>query len=165
MTDTQRAEATDSPVPALDGSRSLAESLGLSADDMDVIYNLAYSLYNQNRLDEAERVFGLLCMTDHLSERNWLGLGAARQLKKDFGGAVLAYSMAADSGAQNPTAPLHAAECYLLLGMHDQALGALKTALEWMDNGDDPDRILDRIDALTATLDQSGVFGQDQAVQ
>jgi type III secretion system low calcium response chaperone LcrH/SycD len=88
--------------------------------DLEVIYNLAYTLYNQGHYLEAEKAFELLCLLEPSSERFLMGLGAARQLQKNYQGAVLAYNLAAATGKDDPMVAIRAAECYLALGwMHD----------------------------------------------
>lgn len=96
--------------------------------ELEVIYNLAYTLYNQGHYPEAEKAFELLCLLEPSSERFLMGLGAARQLQKNYQGAVLAYNLAAATGNDDPMVAIRAAECYLALGWRQDAHIALKDA-------------------------------------
>lgn len=133
------------------------DSLGLQAADHEVIYNLAYSLYQQTRFAEAERAFGLLCLSAPNSERFWLGLAASRQLQKNYHTALLAYRMANAINAENPTTALHSAECYLAAGLIEQTQQSLDEASRCSDRSDSPATLRDRIDVLRQALQQTQI--------
>jgi type III secretion system low calcium response chaperone LcrH/SycD len=146
-------ERATAPVSVLlEGGRYM-DVAGLTEGDMETLYHLAYSQYRQGQYDDAEKTFRVLCFHDHLSERFWLGLGAARQMLKDYEGAILAYSMIPESGGFNPLAPLHAAECYLALGLYEEALAGLEGALEWAGNSAEPEAIVKHIEVVFEALE------------
>ena len=136
------------PISVLLEGGTYKEVAGLSDDDLEAIYGLAYGQYENGQYADAERTFAVLCFHDHKSERFWLGLGAARQQLKAFAGAVMAYSQAAEAGSVNPFVPLHAAECYFALGLYAEALHGLDVALDWAGSDPEPGPIIDRVQAL-----------------
>ena len=54
-----------------------------------------------------------------------MGVGAVRQVKKDFSGAVQAYGYASFLDLSNPKPQLHAAECLLAMGDKGNAASAI----------------------------------------
>lgn len=152
----QQSGQGDAPRTAavLAAGGALSDVLGLGPSDLEAIYGLAFNFYEQGKYEEAERAFEVLCFSDHRQPRHWMGLGAARQLRKDYQGAVLAYSMVAESGGTDPMAPLHAAECYLALGMPEEAISGLEAALAWAENAKDPAMVIARVEVMIEALDK-----------
>lgn len=141
-------------VEAVLGGRRIAEAMGLHEGTLDTLYAIGHQQYDRGEHDDAEKTFAVLCLADHRSTRAWLGLGAARQKRGDLGGAITAYSMLAEMGGRDPMAPLHAAECYVAMGMWVEALAGLEAALAWADQADEPDRVLRHVEVLVAAIDQ-----------
>ena len=136
----------------IDGG-TFAGAVGIGEDSLEALYSIAYNQYQQASYDEALTTFRLLCLSDHRQGRHWLGLGATQQKLADYGGAVLAYSMATEAaGSTNPEAPLRAAECYLALGLVDEALSGLAQASAWAGNAKDPERIEQQIERLAGAV-------------
>lgn len=130
------------------------DAVGLTDGEMEVIYTLAYNQYSQQQFAEAEKTFRVLLIHDHLNQKFWMGLGATRQKLQDFEGALVAYSMIAELGGKDPRVPLHAAECFMALGMYDEAMSGLEAAAGWLGNADDRDAVLDHIEILFNALEQ-----------
>lgn len=110
---------------------TMADIRGLSDEDMDVIYSMAYSLYNHGKYKESEDVFKFLCFMDHMERKYLMGLAACRQMRKNYEGAVQAYSLAAVYDVEDPKAHLHAGDCFLALGRYAEAESALSAAVHW----------------------------------
>ena len=110
---------------------------GLDHQDFEAIYSVGYSLYNQGKYADAENMFTFLCFYDHLEKKNWMGLGSSRQMRKDFDGAIKAYSYLALLDVANPYPPLHAGDCYLALGKLEEAESGFFAAVHWA--GDKPE--------------------------
>src|SRR3954451_19513616 len=86
--------------------RTLADIHGLTPEDLEAIYSVAFNLYNNQRYDEAVKVFKFLCLHDHFQEKYWMGLGATHQMMKDFKLASSAYGYAYLLDSDNPKPPL-----------------------------------------------------------
>ena len=136
----------------LDAGGAIKDVVGLTDGDLEAVYGLAYQLYEQGQHEYAEKAFGVLCFSDHRSPRYWMGLGATRQVRKNYEGAVLAYSMVAECGSTDPLAPLHAAECYLALGLYDEAISGLRAAVAWAEGGADGAAVVDRAEVVAEAL-------------
>jgi type III secretion system low calcium response chaperone LcrH/SycD len=146
--------AAQEPAASILAGGTFAAVAGLDADDLEAIYHLGYNQYEQEQYAEAERAFQVLCFHDHLSPRFWLSLGAARQQLKDYAGAIMAYSMIPETGSANPLAPLRAAECYIALGLFEEAVSGLEAALDWADNGGDRQGVIRHVEILFQALEQ-----------
>lgn len=104
---------------------------GLTDKDMEAIYSVGHSLYNNGKYEEAHDVFKFLSFYDHLEKRWWMGLGATRQMLKKYEDAVMAYSYTAMLDVEDPRPHLHAAECLLALKRYEDADSALSAAVHW----------------------------------
>ena len=109
----------------LNGS-TIKELKGITNQEMEAVYSLAYNYYRTGRFDEAEKLFNFLALFDHLNQKFWMGVGAVRQVKKDFSGAVKAYGYASFLDISNPKPQLHAAECFLAMGDKRNAASSLE---------------------------------------
>lgn len=105
---------------------TVKELKGITNEEMEAVYSLAYNYYRTGKFDEAEKLFNFLALFDHLNQKFWMGVGAVRQVKKDFSGAVQAYGYASFLDLSNPKPQLHAAECFLALGDKRNAASSLE---------------------------------------
>jgi type III secretion system low calcium response chaperone LcrH/SycD len=103
----------------------------ISDEEMEAIYSVAYNLYENGKYDDALQVFKFLCFFDHMEKKYWLGLGAVRQMLRQYDDAVNAYSMAAMLDIDDPAPASHAADCLLLAGKKEEAESALNFVLEF----------------------------------
>lgn len=109
------------------GASTVAQMRGITPEELEAAYALAYDYYRTGRFDDAETLFRFLTVFDHLNEKYWLGLGAVFQVKKAFDQAVKAYAyVAAILNIKNADASYHAAECYLALGDRESARSAIE---------------------------------------
>ena len=109
----------------LDGS-TVKEMKGITNAEMEAVYSIAFNYYRTGKYDEAEKLFNFLALFDHLNAKYWMGVGAVRQVKKDFAGAVQAYGYASFLDLGNPKPQYHAAECFLAVGDRRNAASALE---------------------------------------
>ncbi|MGI9502425.1 MAG: hypothetical protein ACR2RE_05145 [Geminicoccaceae bacterium] len=178
---------SDKPAPSaktaaqaiFDGQR-LGLAVGLVEKDTDVMFSLGCQYLNGGHYEKAETIFQTCCTFDHLAGRFWLALGTVRQARKDFQGAVLAYSMVAEIGSNHPIAPICASQCYMAMGFISEAIDALDVAIEWAEMQDDADQWADQIGHIQTDLehllnaaqgqeetpsDSSGLHPQNREVQ
>lgn len=121
----------------MQNGKTLKDIKGLTAENMEAIYGVAYNAYSAGNLDQAHKVFQFLCYFDHLEHKYWMGLGATRQMLKDFSSAVDAYSFAGLLNINDPRAPFQAANCHIALGNRDAAVSGLTATIEFA--GDKPE--------------------------
>lgn len=113
----------------LGGGGALAEAHGLNKKDLEVIYNMALTCYNNSKHEDARTLFKFLCMMDHASSRWWMGLGAANQMLKNYAEAVKAYGYCTLLDVENPKPQLQAGYCLMSMGNDEAAVQALEGAL------------------------------------
>ena len=89
---------------------TIKELKGISNNEMEAVYSLAFNYYRSGKFDEAEKLFDFLALFDHLNAKFWMGVGAVRQVKKNFTGAIQAYAYASFLNLHNPKPQFHAAE-------------------------------------------------------
>ena len=115
----------------LEGGLTFKHLKNISDDDMEGIYSVGYSLYNNGKYDDAEKVFQFLTYFDHYSRKYWMGLGATWQMAKKHKKATEAYAMATLLDVHDPMPYLHAADCLLAQGDVENAKSALMGAVKY----------------------------------
>ena len=125
MAQLTEAQITESAKKFTEGA-TIKELRGISNNELEAVYSLAFNYYRSGKFDEAEKLFNFLALFDHLNQKYWIGVGAVRQVKKDFSGAVQAYGYASFLDLANPKPQLHAAECFLAMGDKRNAASSLE---------------------------------------
>ncbi len=133
----------------------LKDLQGLSDKNMEAIYAVAHNLYSATKYEQANTLFQYLCMLNPYEKKYWLGLGACRQMQRDFQNAIDAYCMATALDMKDPNAPLHAGECFLALGNLDSAEKSFDTVIAWSEEGGDQyDKLRDRAKGLKSIIEK-----------
>lgn len=116
------------------GAMTVAQMRGITTEEMETVYALAYDYYRTGRYDEAETLFAFLTTFDHFNEKYWMGMGAVLQVKKKFEKAVQVYSyVAAILNLENVKASYYAAECNLAMGRRAHAESAIEHVKHYAD--------------------------------
>ena len=139
MVDTQISQQQDTLAQELEELINLSLEVGPTLKDMhgftdkemEALYATAYHLYKGGRYQDALKLFKALCFFDHMQPKYWLGLGAVRQMLKDYQGAIAAYAYAFMLDFNDPRPPMYAAECLLAMGKKAEAESALRSVLEF----------------------------------
>ena len=97
---------------------------------LEALYSVAYQFYQNAHYEDAITSFSMLASIAPFDKKHWIGLGAAKQLHKDFEGALKAYAAAAIIDIDDPIPHLHAAESYLVLRKPEEAPKAIDMAEE-----------------------------------
>ena len=120
-----QAQIEEAAKKFLNGS-TIKELKGIKNEELEAVYSLAFNYYRSGKYDEAEKLFNFLALFDHLNQKFWMGVGAVRQVKKDYAGAVQAYGYASFLDLKNPKPQIHAAECFLAMGDKRNAASSLE---------------------------------------
>lgn len=106
------------------------EKSEITKESASVLYGVAYRFYQSGKYDEAENFFRFLTLTEPLVIKNWIGLGAALQLRKKYQEAIETYASAGilDALQENPLIPYYVAQCYHSLGKSEQGIKGLDAA-------------------------------------
>ena len=126
---------------------------GISDEELNAVYSLAYSYYSTGRYDEALKLFKFLVLFDHMSQKYWIGLGSAHQMLKNYDEAIAAYVQASLFDLENPKPIYYAAICHLAKGDKVQAASAV-CAIEMFCTKKDPKTapFIEKAAALRAAL-------------
>ena len=117
-------------IDAVNQGITLKEIHGISEEQMDGLYNLAYELYNQGRLDEAEKFFKFLCIYDFYSVDFLMGLAAVYQLKELYQKASDIYAVAFAQSDLDYRPMLYLGQCQLALGKLGRAGQCFKSVID-----------------------------------
>lgn len=110
---------------------TIQEMKGISTDQMEALYGVAYNYYSCSKLEEAVQTFSMLSMLNPYETKYWKGTGACLQLQKKYEEAATAYGMAASTaGIHDPTPHFHAGECYTHLKKLKEACNAFDIACD-----------------------------------
>lgn len=112
----------DAVMDALSTGSSIGDVVGITPEQLEVLYTVAYGAYQSKNYTDAETLFQALCLYQHLEERFWMGLAGSRQALENYKGAIEAYEMAGlASSLGDPTPFLYAGICFLKLGDKESA--------------------------------------------
>lgn len=139
----------------LSGQTTIQETKGLSDEQMEAIYSIAFNCYSAGKYQEASEVFTWLSMCNPFQGKYWLGLGASLQMTGKFEPAQYAYAMSAVTGQPGDPVPhLYAAECCLAQGQKDDARKALKMAADFAEGRPEHVKTCTRAKALLTILEE-----------
>ncbi len=104
-------------------------------EDIILLYELAYNLYEANDFTQAEQIFQRLVIAKPFESRYWQGLGSCLQMQKKHQDALVSFSMWCLIDDENPHPHFHAAESLFSLGDKHEGLKALTAAENRDQNG------------------------------
>jgi type III secretion system low calcium response chaperone LcrH/SycD len=110
-------------------------------DELETVYAIAFGNYERAEYEKAADIFTHLLLHDPKDIRFWKGLGAAKQMNKDYSGALHAWGVYALLSGHSCEGHYHAAECYVSLGEKQEAKKALTLAKRFLKGGDLEERI------------------------
>ena len=113
---------------------TLKQIHGISDEQMDGLYRLAYDFYNQGRLDEAEKFFRFLCIYDFYCVDFLMGLAAVYQLKEMYQKAADIYAIAFAQGDSDYRPMLYSGQCQLAMGKSGKAGQCFKAVVRHADD-------------------------------
>lgn len=120
----------DNPlVKEMQAGQTAAQAMGLSRDDMEVLYAAAFNQLNAGDFAKAEDLFTYMCMIDPLQAKNHYCLGMARQMGGKHAEAAPIYINFLALDATNPHGYLRYGECMMATGERTEALEAFRLAL------------------------------------
>ena len=117
--------------PLLQGLKeglTIAQTLGISRDELEVIYAVGFNLLNNGELDKAKDVFTQLVMMDGIEAKYQYCLGYVFQQQGDIQTAAKMYINFLALDATNPEGYLRLGECLLAAGEKDEAANAFRVA-------------------------------------
>lgn len=139
-------QLTEVALNFLNGGFTLMQVKGISPHDMESVYSIGYTYYNNGKYKEAVKIFLFLTLFDHFNKKYWLALGCARQMNKEYDFALRAFVSANMQDMKDPIPYVRMAECLIVLGDPDLAERSLNEAIALF--GDNPKYKSDKEQAI-----------------
>lgn len=149
----QALQYADTLLRYLQAGHTIAELTGMEKRHIDALYQVGYEHYAAGQYNEATLVFARLVMLDGQDKRGFLGIASIMQMKQDYKNAIVNYSVASLRDMDDPYPTFQTAECFLHLGMPDEAREALGHVLA-QTKASDPGGYRPRAEALLTLLDR-----------
>lgn len=153
-------ENLDVILDAVNQGVTLKEIHGISDEQMDGLYSLAYDFYHQGRLDDAEKFFRFLCIYDFYCVDFLMGLAAVYQLKGTYQKAADIYAIAFAQSDSDYRPMLYSGQCQLAMGKSGKARQCFKAVIEY--SGEDS--LKATAQAYLSALQQGGVHGKREGI-
>jgi tetratricopeptide (TPR) repeat protein len=119
--------------------QSPAQAMGLTRDDLEVLYAVGFNQLNAGEFNKAADTFTNLCLIDPLEAKNHYCLGMAYQLRGEPRNAAPIFINFLSLDATNPHGYLRYGECLMAQGEKTEALESFRLALiEAEKNNSDP---------------------------
>ncbi|MCX6957336.1 MAG: SycD/LcrH family type III secretion system chaperone [Verrucomicrobiae bacterium] len=115
--------------PLLTQGVPLYLSRGLTEQDLDALYIIAYNLYSEKKYQRAVKIFETISFYNHFDKRGWIGTAACYQVLGRYNDAILCYSSASLIDIEDPLPIFHSIECYIVLKRYSEARSALEVIL------------------------------------
>ncbi|MEX0962270.1 MAG: hypothetical protein WDZ28_05395 [Simkaniaceae bacterium] len=117
-----------------------------SDEDLDLLYSIAFSLYEQNDYKSSKEIFRQLVLAKPMERKNWLALAGALQMGRDYQEALTAWGISALYDDHDPLPHFHAAECLFSMENQEEGEKALSAAEARME--EENSDLSDKINAL-----------------
>ncbi len=102
---------------------------GLTNQDLDALYVIAYNLYAEKKYQAALQIFQGMLFYNHFDKRGWLGTAACLQMLKRYQDAILSYSYVSLLDSEDLLSLFHSIECYIALERYADADSALEVLI------------------------------------
>ncbi|WP_027362701.1 hypothetical protein [Desulfospira joergensenii] len=119
---------------AVKGKNELMGILGISKQDLTIIYQKAFDAFQVEDYREAENLFSCLLLWDFQDRAYQVGLGATFEAQEKFEAALNMYVLAMLSGGQDPELLFRSGKCLLALDQKAEAAILFELAAESEDN-------------------------------
>ena len=108
---------------------AIGDLCGLTSNDLELIYSMGRTYYQNAKYEDAETVFRFLTVMEYSVSKYWMALAATLQMKKEYHEAACVYGYAAFFDLDDPRPHLQAGFCLMQLGMNEPAIDALEASI------------------------------------
>ena len=103
------------------GKVRVRDVLQIPDEHLEMLYAVAYNFYQDNKIEQASKIFVMLCTYDPVESKYWEGLGATLKLLKRYNDAVCVYYILTQLHALKISYYLDLAECFLKMNQPEAA--------------------------------------------
>lgn len=112
------------------GETTMQIEMGLTDDEVEAIYMIAYNHYNQQKYEESAKTFSMLMLFNPLEYKYLFGAASAYFMVGLYEDACIAYLMCTGLESEHPEPWLHMAECLIKVEQSKDAREPLEKAIE-----------------------------------
>jgi type III secretion system low calcium response chaperone LcrH/SycD len=127
----------DLAAKVVSGESTLQAEFGLKPDEMEAMYVVAYNYYKNKKFDTAAKNFAMLMLFDPMEYKYCLGVASSLYMMGEYDNAVMCYFFCTGLDQNQPAPFLHMAECFLQMGIKEDAVEPLEKAIQLC--GDNPE--------------------------
>ena len=132
---------------------SVGKALDISQEQLEAMYQLGHGFYAQGRYEDAFKVFSMLVIFEHKSERYLMALAGAAQMTGRYKDALQHYSTATLLLIDDPRPIYFSAECLLAIGNLDLAAESLRVVIEMTEGNASHQTLGTRAAALLSSIE------------
>lgn len=122
---TATANISEQVLELISHGGSVGSIFDYSETEYEAMYSLGHSHYSQERYLDAAKCFGFLVTNNTQEPRFISAFGCSLQMLKLYHDAIQYHSLASLLDLEDPLPTFHTAECFVALGMPDEAREAL----------------------------------------
>ena len=103
------------------GKMRIRDVLQIPEKHLEMLYTIAYNFYQDNKIEQASKIFTMLCTYDPVEVKYWEGLGATLKLLKKHNEAICVYHILTQIHAIKISYYLDLAECFIKINQSETA--------------------------------------------
>ena len=103
------------------GKMRIKDVLQISDKHMEALYAIAYNFYQENKYEDANKIFTFLCRCDPIKPKFWEGLAATEKLQKHYNEAITFYYVLTQIRPLKISYYLDLAECFIKMDQKSTA--------------------------------------------
>jgi type III secretion system low calcium response chaperone LcrH/SycD len=103
------------------GGKVIGQALGFSPEYFDSMYAIGVKYYENNRIEDAIKIFYQLVALEPMNIRNHKAMGACMQAKEDYEAAINIYSAAITLAAMDAEIHFYTGQCLFLTKQFEEA--------------------------------------------
>ncbi len=132
--------------------KRLPETARFSDEQIEIIYGIAYAMFNQGKLEAAHGLFETLVIYRPLDARIMLAYGICCKKMLRFDSAIPALTAAFFCNPEDLSSAIHLSECLAVIGKYDECRQVLDPLVQLTDLDEKFSSIKHRAEALREML-------------
>lgn len=146
---------TEQVQSVLQNGTPLYKVRGMSKQQLENLYAVAYNLYSAEQYEEAGKLFRAMTLLNYTDKKSWLGAAACLEMLKKYDKAIAGYFCAFSLDPLDPLPALHLFDCHLALKNYPAALSSLEMVILRCSKKTEYADIKKRAESLRNTLSQA----------
>ncbi len=136
----------------LKGDISMQQAMGVTEEQIEAMYAVAYNLFVNEKYTEALDAFVFASFIAPHNYKVMLGMASCAQVLENYAEALILFTYCCALEPNNPAPLLHAAECYMAINDKDAAKYSLELALQCSDDNATSNAVKARAEIILANI-------------